>query len=190
MGFNFYNLGCLNPCRIEHGNIIVHYLSLNKDVIYPSTLDVTIPEQSNFFISETVLFYLKHEGKHYFGRSDGRISIYDDDDLLLGIQSWEAPKKPYLCEVGYWRDVYKSGPILMPTTGEVAYAAGFHAEADMRKYNLDLTVNDPFDLDYSTVAIGMSAKNFAMFVEGGEDYGLVPWIVQTESWESNISNFL
>lgn len=101
MGFNLYGYGCIQPCRIEDGYVI-RCLPSGKEERYQTQLGITIPEQTNLFMSPNILFYLIHDGLEYVGRRDGSISIYQiSNNLLVGFNSWTVSMNANVIPCGY-----------------------------------------------------------------------------------------
>lgn len=104
MGFNYYNYGNIQPCRVEGGNLI-YRLPSGKEIVKKTQLKVDIHEQCNLFISDTVSFLLFEGGLMYVGRADGSISIYrESDELLVGLNNWEKDQFPETQLCGFYKE--------------------------------------------------------------------------------------
>lgn len=101
MGFDYYGLGVIQPCRVENGEVI-RTLPTGKEQRIKTTLQTVIPQQTNLFKSPTALFYLKYEGNYYIGYKDGYINTYrESDNLLIGVNTWECSLIPMVNPCGY-----------------------------------------------------------------------------------------
>lgn len=101
MGFSYFEIGCIQPCRITNG-FVERQLPSGEIERFATRLNIEIPWQTNLFSSPNILFYLKQDGREYIGRKDGSISVYTiDDDLLVGLNNWDAPQFPMLYICGY-----------------------------------------------------------------------------------------
>ena len=104
MGFNYFGYGCVQPCGVINGKVY-QVLPSGMAVFYNTKLDVTIPEQVNLYYGKTIAFWLKHGGRDYIGRFDGSITIIrESDGLLVGLNSWEAPKRPEVIPCGMYAE--------------------------------------------------------------------------------------
>ena len=104
MGFNYFGYGCVQPCGVINGKVY-QVLPSGVRVEYHTKLDVTIPEQVNLYYGKTIAFLLQYDGKEYIGRFDGSISIIrQSDGLLVGLNAWEAPKRPEVIACGMYAE--------------------------------------------------------------------------------------
>lgn len=101
LGFDYYGLGAIQPCRIEN-NEVIRILPSGKEQHIKTTLGDTVPEQLNLFRTPTTLFYLKGADRYYVGFRDGYINTYrTNDDLLIGVNVWECALEPMVTPCGY-----------------------------------------------------------------------------------------
>ena len=190
MGFNFFCYGNIHPCGIDN-NEVYYMLPSGKRVSFPTKLDVTIPLQTNLFISDTVAFLLYHEDKMYLGRYDNSISIYRmSDEMLVGLNAWEAPKYSETEVCGYYnvRGVIEEIHVDLKDR-QTLYICGKNYEAVLKE---PLPENIEFDLEMSSfsAAIHGNRDNYHIYSRGGVPIEVNVWSVQDGLRRQNCPIFL
>lgn len=186
-GFNYFGFGCLHPCRVENGYII-YRLPSGLEVKHATGLEVNIPEQTNTFISETVVFLLYNDGKEYIGRLDGSISIYNQsDDLLVGLNHWEKHLCPRTKLCGYYLDgkfVKELHVDLRDNTS--LYVIGDYREAVAKRPIGSVST----DSALSDTTLYKSLLDYTIYDERGEPIEADVWTVQEDVRRGDCRIFL
>lgn len=125
MGFCYFGYGHTHPCKISGGKVS-YLLPSGMWVSANTALQEEVREQTIPFLSDTVAFYLEDNDKSYVGRYDGSISMYRlSDDLLVGLNYWEAPKYPNTVLIGYFNNDYTLGEVHLDLNDHrTAYVSG------------------------------------------------------------------
>lgn len=186
MGFSYHGYGNIHYCWIQDG--IIYEESNVTGVVrqYKTRLTVNIPRQLNLFVSHTVAFLLYHEDKMYIGRYDGFISIYRRaDNLLVGLNNWDIPAKPYLTRIGFLNTPVGHKEILLEVNDRrTVYMKWKGAEGMLdRPFPLDA-----YDLSDNVIADKWEDVKF--ITEGGDMYGIIVWNIQEDVWRHNCKVFL
>lgn len=188
MGFNYFGYGCIHPCRVENQQII-YRLPSGFEVKHKTALDVNIPEQTNTFISDTVVFVLYHDGKEYIGRNDGSVSIYrQSDNLLVGLNYWEQPLYPETKLCGYYSDSGMVEEIHLDLRDKQSvYVVGDSRESKT-KAPIQFSANTDIAL-FDTVIHG-KLLDYTIFDEGGARIAVDVWSVQEDVRRGDCRIFL
>lgn len=187
MGFNYYGLGNLNPVGIKDGFVYCR-LPSGHEIKYPTKLDFDIPEQVNLFYSETIAFILYHEDKMYIGRFDSSISIYRlSDELLVGLNTWEAPKYVETVHCGFYRLKGKSYEIHLDLRDrKTVYVLGLGIQGCSSK-----ELEKEFNIDESNLASNIDVNNtYHICSERGEWVEINNWTVQKDVRRRNCPIYL
>lgn len=189
MGFNLYGLGNIKPCRISQGILYYTLPYSGKTFSCPTSLQISIPEQTNLFVSKTVAFFLEDEEKYYVGRYDGRISIYrKSDNMLVGLQSWECPPYPMLCECGFYKTVIGNVPVRLDTRDCVTLYVDFkRMEAKLRKPMYEKLISN---LTVSKTYSELSNTEWYIVDKEGNYAEVDAWNIQDDLWKRNCRIFL
>lgn len=189
MGFNLYGLGNIKPCHIENGTLIYRLPYSGKELSYKTTMSISIPEQTNLFLSKTVMFYLEDADKCYVGRTDGRISIYrKSDKMLVGLQLWEVPPYPRLCECGFYLTPKGNVPVKLDTRDHYTLYVDYkRMEAKLHEpmynyYMSDLAVSKTFEEKSDTDWYIVDKEGVYAEVDA--------WSVQDDLWKPDCRKFL
>lgn len=188
MGFNFFEYGNIHPCGIANHKV---YFTLPSGmrIEYNTKLDVEIPEQTNLFISDTVLFLLYHDDKMYIGRKDTSISIYRiSDGLLVGLNTWDAPKYAEVELCGFYNDGNSMHEIQLDLRDKrTVYICGNRMQGLLPKENT--AVFDP-DKSVFSASIHGNKRFYHIYDERGEVVEVNAWTVQKDLWSQNCPVFL
>lgn len=187
MGFNYFNYGTVQPCAIQNGKVL-HRLPSGKIIEYPCALDVDIPEQTNFFYGETIAFWLKHNGLSYYGRFDGSITIIrDSDGLLVGLNHWEAPKRPTVQHCG----IYLEHGLQQSIYVDLRDRQSLYTYGQPISSALLNPCNEEFDTLSSTVSSLIEGViSGHIYTKGGEALGTKVWNIQKSIRGRNCRIFL
>ncbi len=188
LGFSYYRYGRIKPCGVSGGSVY-YTLPSGYRVMHSTQLQVEIPEQTNPFISETVAFLLYHEEKMYIGRYDGSISIYRmSDELLVGLNNWEAPKYVDTQVCGYYSEGSLLDEIHLDLRDrQTVYICGHGSEG-----LLSAPIEPKFDLhsaSFSATVFGAS-EDYSIFNERGEPIEAKFWPLQEDVRSHNCRIFL
>ena len=186
MGFNNHGFGNIHECKIQDGYIF-DIMPISGSVYrYPTRLPVNIPAQTNIFVSDTVAFLLYHEDKVYIGRFDGIISIYRESDMLLvGLNNWDPPAKPYVRQIG----------MLHCPTGFIPLQLDMRDKLTIynRYKRAEGRLTAPFDATEYTLGNNEVVRDWSdvqLVTEGGEVYGIDCWNIQDSLWRQNCPVYL
>lgn len=186
MGFSYHGFGNIHYCWIQDG--VIYEESSVTGVIrkHLTRLPVNIPKQLNLFASKTVAFLLYHEDKMYIGRYDGIISIYrKSDNLLVGLNNWDVPNKPYTTRLGF----------IKTSTGlkEILLDVSDYKTLYMKWKGAEGLLNKPFPKGSYVIGdcpVSDSWKDTVFITEGGEVYVIDVWNIQEDVWRHNCQVFL
>ena len=182
MGFNYFGYGGICPCSLSNG-ILKQKLPSGRIVEYATQLDVNIdiPEQTNYFVSKTVMFLLYDKNLMYIGRKDGSISIYDmsQNELLVGLNAWSAPKIVETMIVGLYRNHTNLQEIHMDLRdNQSLYIRGLPITSKFTKPVKDYNFN--MDRAVLSAEIYNNGNHYCISYEGGEPVYEDVWVIQTE----------
>ena len=186
MGFNNHGLGNIHECKIQDGFVYDIMPLSGSQYRYPTRLPVNIPAQTNLFVSDTVAFLLYHEDKVYIGRFDSVISIYRKSDMLLvGLNNWDAPEKPYVRQIGLLNCPIGCVPLQLDMRDKITIYNSFkRAEGKLTK---------PFDAEDYTLGINKVVRKWddvQLVAEGGDLYAIDCWNIQDSLWRRDCPVFL
>lgn len=188
MGFNYFDIGNIMPCGVRDGTVY-YTLPSGKRIDMPTRLPVNIPEQTNLFISPTILFLLYDDENEYIGRKDGSISIFKKGtNLLVGLNNFDQPKFPNVDVCGYFkmRNFHENIYLFMDDKQTLG-TKGYRGSGVLGK-----KVFTSFDLDKALIdCINDVASNTThIFGIGGERYEPSAWNVQAGLREQNCPVFV
>ena len=189
MGFNLYGLGNIKPCWVSNGILYYELPFTGKTFSCETSLQVSIPKQTNLFASKTVAFYLEDENNTYVGRYDGRISIYrKTDNMLVGLQLWVVPPYPPLCECGFYKSVKGNISVKLDTRDcATLYVEFKRMEARLKHpmyehYISKLTVSKTYN--------DRSQNEWYVVDKEGNYAEIDAWNIQDDLWKRNCRIFL
>lgn len=189
MGFNFHGYGNIHSCWISGGYVYEETICTKRVYSYATRLNVEIPKQLNLFVSNTVAFLLYHEDKMYIGRYDGVISIYRRrDNLLVGLNNWDAPKVPYLYTAGFLDTAAGARSVKLDKRDNLTLYTRFN--------RIEAKLEKPFEYDYSSMvnvhekSMDGDMSKFKVYTEEGEVIGTDVWFVQDDLRRQNCPIFV
>lgn len=176
MGFSNFGYGCLMPCGVKDGSVILE-LPSGMIIGYPTHLEVTLPLQTNLYFGKTIAFLLEDEEKEYIGRFDGSITIVrKSDGLLVGLNNWDAPKHPRIKSCGLYLEKGISSPVYIDLNdNQSLYVQDLPISSKLRT---------PYSGDFNELDSTMSSLidvNVAshIYTKGGMALGTEVWNIQT-----------
>ena len=189
MGFNQHQYGNIHACWIEDGFICQETSCTHVVYKYPTNLAVNLPKQVNLFFSFTVAFLLYDAERMYVGRNDGIISIYRrSDNLLVGMNSWEAPGFPPLCTIGFFNTPNGLREVYLDTRDRRSLY--------MKWRRIEASLERPFTADYTDIfdpeamAPAPTFDKWCLYTKGGDRIGIDVWFVQDDVGKQNCAVFL
>lgn len=192
MGFSYFNYGGICPCSLKDG-VLTQYLPSGFEVSYNTTIDkaVNIPKQTNYFVSKNVMFLLYDDNKMYIGRKDKSISIYDvnDNELLVGLATWETPRVAETMIVGLYRNHSNLTEIHLDLRdNQSLYLKGLPITSKFLKPVKDYNFN--MDTAVLSAEVYRSGRHYCICYQGGESVDEDVWVIQTELRNGDYKVFL
>lgn len=188
MGFRYFNYGNIHPCKITNRKVITT-LASGVEVSYGINLDVEIPEQLNYYTSNTIVFYLVQDGIAYIGRKDMTVSVVrESDNLLMTYTTWNFDPYPDLQTIGYFGTKYSIFPILLDNKDKrTMYIPNRYTE---HIHDVPLEVEFDPDRAENFAMIHQRANAYHIVDKEGRLYDATTWSVQNFIGKSDYRSFV
>lgn len=188
MGFNLYNLGVIRECWLDNGVLKYKSPVTGQVDICETDLNVSVSPQTNIFYSKNVAFLLEENGVRYIGRYDGKVSLYNKNNLLVGLRNWVVPPHPPTAVCGYYKPRGAVYEVALNLSDKQSLYCGHH--------NIEARLVKPadyeFDLSYAVGVCQQSPGSEVLHIyrRGGVACGTEFWTVQDELWQHHCPVFL